>query len=321
MILNLPRKPTLDEFIRTCTPLAIIDELEIEMQKRVESIVAALGTYQTSANPVENLANFLKADADFLGVILSLTKLSQEKFLRILSAERFAQGDFGREWSSERIYRKLRDDEQFAIRIAKLFLEGRKSSLLVRQVASFYLNQLALPNEWDEIIRDTHLVQNVVRAKLSGAYTDKKGDVIENLIRNKLNAIEAQYGISHEKGQIRYLGKEVDHAIPTLEDTHIMIMSSYMETTSSHQTARANEQREMYLKIVGQNSRYNEQRILINFVDGAGWLARRSDLRKLHTDCHYILNLQTLDLLEPVVCRFVPEQFFTKQARPQVIED
>lgn len=320
MTLKLKQKPTLDEFVPNCTPLAIIDELEIEMQERVDNIVAALGTYQKSDNPIENLANFLKADSDFLGVILSLTNLSQEKFLRILSAERFAQDDFGREWSRNRIYRMLKEDEQFAHRIANLFLEGRKSEVLVRQVASFYLNQLALPDEWDDIIQDPNLVQNVVRAKLMGEYTDKKGDAIENLIRSQLDDIGRKYGVSHEKGQIRYLGKEVDHAIPTLDDAYIMIMSSYMETTSSSQTARANEQREMYLKIEGQNSRFDEKRILVNFVDGAGWLARRSDLRKLHSDCHYIINLKTLDLLETLICRFVPERYFTT-TRPQVIEE
>jgi hypothetical protein len=76
----------------------------------------------------------------------------------------------------------------------------------------------------------------------------------------------------------------------------------------------------MYLTIEGQNSRYNERRILVNFVDGAGWLARRSDLRKLHADCHYIINLKTLDFLEPLVCRFVPDQYFNQQ-RPEVIEE
>jgi hypothetical protein len=320
MMLTLPQKPNLEKFIQTCTPLAIIDELEIEMQQRVDNIVSALGTYETSNDPVENLANFLKADSDFLGVILSLTNLSQEKFLRILSAERFAQGDYGVEWSKNRVYREICNDDQYARRIAKLFLEGHKSEVLVRQVAAFYLNQLTLPDEWSEIIQDSNLVQNVVRAKLSGEYTDKKGDAVERLIRNKLNDIEQKYGVSHKKGQIRHLGKEVDHALPTLEDAYVMIMSSYMETTSSLQTTRANEQREMYLKIEGLNSRYNEKRILINFVDGAGWLARRSDLRKLHTDCHYIINLKTLDLLEPLICHFVPQQYF-KTTRPQVIEE
>ena len=99
-----------------------------------------------------------------------------------------------------------------------------------------------------------------------------------------------------------------------------MIMASYMETTASGQTTRANEQREMYLSVQRHNSRYNEERILVNFVGGAGWLARRSDLRKLHRDCDYIVNLRTLDRLEAIICRYVPETYFTCSPRPEVIE-
>jgi len=109
------------------------------------------------------------------------------------------------------------------------------------------------------------------------------------------------------------VGKEIDHAIPSLEELYIMVMVSYMETTSSNQTTRANEQQTMYQKIIGENVRYpNNQRVFVNVVDGAGWLARRSDLRKIYEGCHYCLNMQTLDQLESIVSNHVPKKFFKK---------
>src|SRR5262245_39248673 len=87
-------KPSLDDFIKTCTPLAIIESLEADIRAHVDSIAAALLVYVASNDPVENLARFLQADEHFLGVVLALTNLSQEKLLRILSAERFAKGDY-----------------------------------------------------------------------------------------------------------------------------------------------------------------------------------------------------------------------------------
>lgn len=318
MILRLYPKPSMQEFIKTCTPLAIIDSLESEMQARVNHIVSALVDYASSGDPVDNLTRFLRADSNFLGIVLALTNLSQEKFLRILSAERFAQGDFGKEWSIKRVLNKFKQDEHFAVYVARLFLEGRNSPLLVQQVAAFYLAQLSLPFDWDSVIRDPNLIQNVIRRKLAGEYTDKKGDAIETIIRSKLDAIEHKYGISHDKGQVQLVGKEVDHAIPTKTDPYALIMTSYMETTSSSQTTRANEQSEMYGIIQKDNRRYGTQRIFVNFVDGAGWLARRSDLRKLYDGCDYILNLKTLDHLEAIICRFVPARYFAAAKRPQV---
>ena len=200
-------------------------------------------------------------------------------------------------------------------------MEGRNSETLVRQVADFYLAQLALPENWATVVRDRSVVENVIRKKLAGEYTDKKGEAIEALIREKLEQVRVNYGIGYEHGQVKFLGKEVDHAIPTCGAPIVLIMTSYMETTSSNQTARANEQQAMYQKVIGENVRYGIQRVFVNVVDGAGWLARRPDLRKLHAGCDYCLNLSMLDQIEPIVCKFVPAEFFQQRHRPAVQEE
>lgn len=316
--MQLLPKPSLQTFIETCTPLAIIEPLEAEFRVRVDSIASALLNYTASDDPLDNLTRFLKADRNFLGVILALTNLSQEKFLRILSAERFAKQDYASEWHIDVVHHKIENEPEFAERIARLFLDGRNSPLLVQQVAAFYLDQLALPENWPAIIRDPYLIQNVIRRKLAGEYTDKKGDAIEAIIRSELSSIREKYGITHSKGQVRLIGKEVDHAVPSTADPAVLIMTSYMETTSSSQTQRANEHREMYLAIQNDNLRYSRKRAFVNFVDGAGWLARRSDLRKMYEGCDYIINLKTLSMLEAIICKYVPEKYFTVSARPEV---
>jgi len=320
MALRYYPKPSLEDFIKQCTPLAIIDSLEQEFRERVGAITAALLNFEPSGNPVDNLSNFLKADADFLGVILSITNLSQEKFLRILSAERFAKHDYNPEWTIDMVHRKIRDEPGFVERIALLFLEGRNSAVLVQHVAGFYLDQLGLPTNWDYIVRDPQPVQNVIRRKLTGEYTDAKGDAIEDIMRKHLDMLEAKYGISHGKGQVKLVGKEVDHALPSVDEPYILIMSSYMETTGSGQTARANEQSDMFSTVQKDNVRYGTKRVFVNFVDGAGWLARRSDLRKMYDGCDHIVNLKTLDRLEAIICKYVPDKFFVHGSRPEIVE-
>lgn len=317
-MLILKKKPTLDQFIATCSPLYKIPDLERAMQQRVEEIVRDLLAFEPETDPIENLTRFLQKDPNFLGVLLALTNLSQEKFLRILTAERFAQGDYGKEWNVDQIFSKMKRERAFAERIARLFLEGRNSDVLVRQVADFYLAQLSLPQNWDTVIRDRSVIENVVRKKLTGEYIDKKGEAIEALIDAKLEKISQTYGVGHERGQVKFLGKEIDHVIPSRDHPFVLVMTSYMETTSSSQTARANEQQAMYQKIIGENIRYGIKRVFVNVVDGAGWLARRSDLRKLYEGCDYCLNLNTLDQLEAIICYHVPSEFFKNVARPTV---
>lgn len=306
-------KPAFDNFIRTCTPLLKIPELEQSMRERVRLIVKELLNFESDKDTAQNLKQFLQKDENFLGVLLALTNLSQEKFLRIITAQRFAAQDFGPEWSAPRIYAKIKKDDVFAEQIALLFLEGRDSKLLAEQVADFYLDQLSLPVNWSEIIRDQNVIENIVRKKLTGEYTDQKGEFIERQVRSILDEVDKKHGVSNAHGQVKLVGKEIDYAIPSLEEPYVMVMVSYMETTSSNQTTRANEQQAMYQKIIGENVRYpNNQRVFVNVVDGAGWLARRSDLRKIYEGCHYCLNMQTLDQLEPIVLNHVPKKFFKK---------
>ncbi len=145
-MIYLPPKPSLEAFIQTCTPLAILPSLEAEIEQRVEMIAQALTGYQfqAEASPIENLVTLLKADQSFLGVLLALTNLSQEKFLRILTAERFAQGDFGVEWNIDKVHSKLQNQNGFAEHIAELFIEGRNHPTLSQHVARFYLDQITL---------------------------------------------------------------------------------------------------------------------------------------------------------------------------------
>ena len=295
-------KPTFDEFISTCTPLLRIPELEEKMLQRVRSIVTELLFFQPNSDSTNNLKTFLKKDKDFLGVLLALTNLSQEKFLRILTAQRFANNDFDKEWGIKKIIKKLNEDDDFAEKIAKLFLEGKDSKLLANKIADFYLDQLSLPANWSEVIRDENLISNIVRKKLTGEYTDQKGEYVEKIIKETLEKIKFRFQIPYSHGRVPFLGKEIDYALPSLNNSIILIMVSYMETTSSGQTARAHEQEAMYQRIVGENIRYTPQkRIFINIIDGAGWLARRSDLHKMFTGCDYCLNMNTLTELENII--------------------
>lgn len=311
MVLKTDVKPTFDAFIESCTPLLKIPELEARIRERVHAIVKELLDFRPNRNPAKNLKQFIQKDENFLGVLLALTNLSQEKFLRLLTAQRFAAKDFGPEWHADMVYQKIKKDNKFAEAIAHLFLEGRSSRLLAEQVADFYLDQLSLPANWSDVIRDENVVGNVVRKKLIGEYTVQKGEHIEKIIRRLLDDIQAKYGVTHSKGQVALVGKEVDCVIPSIDDPYVMAMVSYMETTSSGQTARANEQQAMYQKIVGENIRHpRNKRVFINIVDGAGWLARRSDLRKLHEGCDYCLNMKTINQLEAIVVKHVPKKFF-----------
>ncbi len=73
------------------------------MRNRVKDIVAELLAFQPETDPVQSLKQFLRKDEHLLGVLLALTNLSQEKFLQIITAQRFANQDFAPEWGMKEI--------------------------------------------------------------------------------------------------------------------------------------------------------------------------------------------------------------------------
>ena len=299
-----PRKISFDGFIRHCSPLLKVPELEDRMRVRVHTVMSELLSFEAGGNAIENMRRFLRQHDDFLGVMLSLSGLSQEKFLRILTAERFADNDFGSEWGIKAIKRKIKKEDDFADKIASMFLQGRNHALLSNKIADFYLDQISLAGGWIDMIRNKNIMSSVVRKQLVGEYTDLKGEYIETAICDILDRAD----IAFEKGQVPLLGKEADLAIPSCADPYVIVMSSYQETTSSSQTQRANEQREIYRKLQGDNERYPSRppRLMVNFVDGGGWLARRSDLRKMHASCDYCINMNMRgELLDIVKYRMV----------------
>ena len=76
-------------------------ELEEEMKNRVRAILTQLIDFTSSKDAQDNLRVFLQRQKDFLGIVLNMAGMPQEKFLRILSAERFARGDYGNEWNAK----------------------------------------------------------------------------------------------------------------------------------------------------------------------------------------------------------------------------
>lgn len=291
---------TFNEFVKTCTPLIKFPEFEETMRQRVCEIVTRLLGFDYESDDASSLVSFMRADLDFFKVLLKMGNLSQEKFRRVISAQRFARGDFGNEWSVRQIHNRIRRDDAFALAIAGMFVEGRRNPL-VEHVADFYLEQLAFPERWANLLQDEDFAARIAREMLTGEYSDKKGDHIERVVADSLTKALEPVGASFEKGRVKFVGKEVDLAVPNAEDPEIMVMVSYTETTSSTQNQRATEQETMFNDIQTWNSRNMTDKVLVNVVDGGGWLARRKSMKKMFDYSHYCLNLRTLSHLDHIV--------------------
>jgi len=309
------RKLTFQEAWDNATVFFVDDELEDEIDEKVSELLhlaqsphLALGV----AHSLNDILAFLGQNPDGVDVILRDIGLSDEKFMRIISLLRKIgriPGEFDSEWSIAKIKRQLADVQTFRGVVADLLFDGVRDPALSALIPRFYLDKL----NYREIgIIPQALREIRYKESTIGTYGGRKGHRVEATIQAQLDQIQSSYGIGYEKGRSRFVNVDIDFAIPSLQDPWVIVMSSFQETTSSGQTIKTRDMRAAYNQITASNSRYNESRAFVNFIDGGGWLARKRDMERLVDECHYFINLQTLAMLESIVLTHVPRTYRRK---------
>lgn len=265
---------------------------------------------------VKEIAEYLSENPKGLGVLLADIALSREKFLRILTLLRRIgdiPGGFDKEWAIDKVRKRIVEDKAFALRIAKLLIDGNGDPNLTRYLPKYYREKLNLRGLGMDPPQKRRLKFKESKA---GTYAALKGKAVEELIGKKLRRMKARWGLPYASGRTRLINTDVDWALPSAEDPYVLIMVSYQETTSSGQSTKARDMFAAYQKVHESNVRNNEDRAFVNFVDGGGWLARRNDFRRLVTECHYFVNLRHIGMLGAIIRRHVPKRFFSTTAQP-----
>ncbi len=301
-----PRKLSFQEAWESTTEFFVDDNIEKEVDNKFEEICLGTGGFsRLKILDIEGFAKFLKDEKSALDMVLADIGLSQERFKRIVTLLRRKgkiTGGFDREWDIKQIRRSLSVDDVFARIISEVLFNGKEDPFFQNHLPRYYREKLNWKAISDPEKRGAKVKESIYRKE----YANIKGRKIEEIIGRKLETIKRKHGINYGRGRSRVVDVNIDWAIPGINDPWVIVMASYMETTSSGQTTKARDMYNAYERIRKSNSRNRENRAFVNFVDGVGWLARRTDFERLVNECHYFLNLKTLDMLEGVVLKHVP---------------
>jgi len=309
------KKLGFEEAIDTCVAFyndeALEERFDAFIQERLNEIVQYQPPEFTGTLTLENVADFLKNEPRGLLRILGQLRLSEEKFKRIVTLLRKLNQTFDREWSIKQIEQRITTDNKFALKVADLLINGHRDPILIKHLPKFYRERLNLSRLAEPGVNLERL-RIELKDKYIGTYSNWKGDIVEGLIRTKLEKIKAKYELPFSAGTTSLVNVTVDWAIPSLEDPYVIIMSTYQETTSSGQSTKARDMLQCYQAITQRNTQFLENRAFVNFVDGGGWLARQKDFKRLVAGCHYFLNIANLDMLESIVLQHVPSKYLKR---------
>ena len=182
-----------------------------------------------------------------------------------------------KEWSDNKIQKKIRESEFFRKGLVNIFFEGSTIPILSNALPLFELKKLSISKLNFEI---EALIDTLIRYKEKGSYSGKKENNPEVVIEKLLDKME----IAFEKGDLSELianapdtKRTMDFIIPDKKNPSVIIECSYLVTTSSGQGDKSKTE----ISIDSLIKEHYPEAHFLGFVDGIGWYVRKNDLKRM----------------------------------------
>lgn len=305
MPVRKPNPITVEEFIKSATMFYIDDDLEQEFFDDVEKDVKEMKTELLEIATKEGLQKYIVDNPASLDRITSVLNISEEKFKRIVTMLRIQKGFIPTgEWSMESLRNQMIEYPDWMSTITDLFMHGSSSEEYKKLIPKFYLSNFSIDATTLGRIADDDDIRRLIKKGYEGKYNNKLGDSFFNKISSRIIKKCKTEGLTYAIKEIVPLaGKQIGLAIPDVMNPRIMIDVTYGITTSSAQTKLAKEAETISSKLRSINAGCldNEKTIYISVLDGAGWVARQSDLNKIQRCSDYLLNLNKIDQIDEII--------------------
>ena len=295
------KKISWDEAFKNTTFFFVDSSIEAfyenELTKRVSDITQKIAPLSKP----NGVLNFIKNEEDSLSTLITLLGISGERLKRIVSMIRADYGHvFETEWDHAAMRGKLLQNPQILEDVCELFSCGYVSPKFAYRIPHLILQKFRIDDTTLKRVNNTDFLRELVQKKLDVEYYTKYKEAYDEMVYNKLQPIADKYGLeimrdttpdgcTHQASHILKSGAK-----------SIIVNESYNLTTGQGQSVYQRNLAQMYGTL-----RDNPNTLLVNMLDGAGWIARGSDYRQIYYNCNYFFNLKTLDKIEDLVIDFI----------------
>ena len=247
---------------------------------------------KNSGSEKEELVKFMQEYDDGLKCVLILLGISDEFFQRLIHASRIVNkpklnellnldewdkkvfDEAPVEWSIKQMTKMARENAKVADGIANIIFQGSTIPILIEKVPIFEMKKLD-PTKLKFSIES--LIDTILRYRMKGSLTASKKSNAEGMIESILK----KHSINYTNGKLPEvpdnITRTMDFIIPDKENPEIIIESSFMATTSSSMGDKSKEEIQMREEF----GKHYPNAMFIGFNDGAGWLNRQSDLKRM----------------------------------------
>jgi len=293
-----PKKLTIEDFVKSVTMFYIDPALEKDYAERVSASAVELQTLLLGIGTLDGLKKYITDYKKSIDHITSLLNISEEKFKRIITMIRIQKKHMPTsEWSLSKVREQMITNPSFMDEICDLLMRGATIEKFKMLIPAYYLDNFQIDVSTLGRLASNDDICRLIKKGLEGNYNNRIGDSFFKYASNIIIRECKSKGITFDiRNNVSIVGKIISVAIPDKVNPKLLIDITYGITTSSTQTtyAKRAEETAARLRVYNSNKPQREQIGYVNVVDGAGWVARQSDLNKIERCSDYLLNLKSL---------------------------
>lgn len=304
----IARKIEFDELFNSTSMFYVNKEYEQAIEQEVQDKVDELYHELQSIDTKEGLRKYIVEHKDSLDNLTSLMEISTERFKRMVSMIRKDRGFvFSTEWGLGKIRTAMMESPAMMESVINLIWAGRDDEKLKAKIPYFYLDNMAIDKTTLQKLTDKNSIRLFVKRGMEGRYSNNIGDLVLNQIEEKIKAVCAKHGLKYQKDiRVPVLDRSVSFVLESPQSPKVIIDVSYSVTTSSSQGSKKEAARKT-VEVLDRQRKSGNNIVYVNFLDGAGWIGRQSDMREIHRCSDYVLNFNNLNLLEDIVDSYIAE--------------
>lgn len=285
-----------DIAIRSTTMFWVDEQIESKYEDIYEKEMPKYDSL-LSIRTKEDLQEFIKKETEPIKLLTTCLGISIEKFKRIITLLRVRKGyTISSEWSNEKVKKELCDSSILMDEFCNLFFNQEEYETLIPRSI---LRDFSLDRERLIHICSKEMLLKMIKTSYTTAYNSECANEYQEAIIERIKTYTNKYCLLFGKITNEAIYKPESLLTISNGEKHAIVTINYTLTTSNNQSIYSNKIQKIRSATAG-NSHY----ILINILDGAGWVARNSDFIKVYTDCNHFLNLANIDKIETIITEY-----------------
>ena len=165
-------------------------------------------------------------------------------------------------------------------------------------IPNFILQDFKIDVDTIGRLSSEEFMRALIKARMIAGYSSQYSQIYDKLIKNSLLSFALKEGL--ELKQQVFTNSPVPCYVITDKRKRIIFTYNFQSTTSNNQNKYADN----HVAPIYEASRQEDDTLVVNILDGAGWIGRSNAYKKIFHDCDYFLNLQNIGQVEQIINHF-----------------